>query len=105
MTRGRKGADLTGLKFGRLTVLAKRGPTSGPGVYFWLCRCQCGVEKEVSSAPLKSGKTTSCGCFQREKARRLGVKNSHGPFGHGYSQPYDYDRAVTEIVELGEEEL
>lgn len=52
-----------GDKFGRLTVLSirKNGQRK-----FCTCRCECGVVKEVRSDSLVVGKTTSCGCFNRE---------------------------------------
>ena len=56
--------DLTGQRFGRLTVL-QRAPNRARGT-FWLCRCECGVEKEVNAAKLKSGNTVSCGCRRAE---------------------------------------
>lgn len=56
--------DLTGKRFGKLTVIeqaAKRG-----GRICWKCKCDCGNEIEVVAHQLKSGKTKSCGCYQRE---------------------------------------
>jgi len=55
--------DLTGHKFGDLTVLGyvvkmrgkkRRGK--------WECRCSCGKIVDVSTSNLKSGNSTSCGC-------------------------------------------
>ncbi len=56
--------NLLGRKFGRLTVIAeseKRGKHP-----YWLTRCDCGKEKEISATHLKSGKIRSCGCLQKE---------------------------------------
>lgn len=58
--------DLTGQKFGRLTVLSYAETRNGRAR--WLCRCDCGKEKTVDTASLKSGKTKSCGCLNLEKA-------------------------------------
>jgi len=37
----------------------------------WICRCECGTIKEIWQGSLTSkngsGKSTSCGCYQREK--------------------------------------
>jgi len=59
--------DLTGDTFGRLTVehlLKRRGPAKQPR---WLCRCACGTrDVVVYGERLRSGKTQSCGCLQRE---------------------------------------
>lgn len=53
--------DLTGQRFGRLTVLRRttRGTTRA---YKWLCSCDCGSEVEVAGPTLKIGHTVSCGC-------------------------------------------
>lgn len=67
--------DLTGKSFGRLSVICFVGKCDD-NIPRWLCRCQCGVESIFRGACLKSGDTTSCGCYQREGAsRRL---KSHG---------------------------
>lgn len=56
--------DLTGQKFGRLTVLSDSGERrSGSGGVIWLCRCDCGQIKKVRQDALTSGKTESCGCI------------------------------------------
>jgi len=47
-----KFVDITGLIFGKLTVL-KRVDNDSNGVPFYLCRCDCGVEKTISSKSLK----------------------------------------------------
>lgn len=52
--------DLTGQRFGYLTVL-KRAPNKGKQTY-WECQCDCGVIKEIRGSHLKSGKIISCGC-------------------------------------------
>ncbi len=66
--------DLAGKRFGRLLVV-RRAPNRGIRVR-WSCRCDCGADHEASSAEIRNGATTSCGCYAREvtRARRL----SHG---------------------------
>lgn len=62
--------DLTGQKFGRLTVL-ERAENIGNRVA-WRCRCDCGNGTVVSGNSLKSGNTQSCGCLCRElNSKRL----------------------------------
>ena len=56
--------DLTGQKFGRLTVI--RFDHSQNGRKYYLCQCDCGNLKTVSSHGLKSGNTKSCGCLHKE---------------------------------------
>lgn len=53
-------------KFGRLTVIKEVGRTKSGGTT-WLCECECGSEKVVSSTSLREGKTRSCGCIKRQQ--------------------------------------
>lgn len=59
--------NLTGQKFGMLTAIKRtenhRMTNGRPVSPKWLCRCDCGNTKEVASADLLSGRTTSCGCL------------------------------------------
>lgn len=59
--------DLTGQRFGMLTVI-KRVENQGKSVRY-LCRCDCGNEKIFYSSNLKRGLSTSCGCFRKEKSK------------------------------------
>lgn len=67
--------DLTGQKFGRLTVMGKYGKNKS-GSINWICKCSCGGEKIVSSSGLRHGGTQSCGCLQKELIGN--VNKSHG---------------------------
>lgn len=71
---------LTGLRIGRLTVLAPTGAKKR-GHHVWLCRCDCGSEAEVTSDALTSKRmpTRSCGCLHRERAGDL--HRTHGKCG------------------------
>lgn len=57
-----KPIDLTGKKFGRLTVIEDTGKRKN-GQVVWLCKCECGNETEVRSQHLKSNMTKSCRCL------------------------------------------
>ena len=57
--------DLTGRKFGRLTVIKRSYPNKW-GNAMWLCRCKCGREKIIVSNSLRRGNTKSCGCLHKE---------------------------------------
>ena len=57
--------DLTGQRFGRLTVI-KRAENDKHNRPTWLCRCDCGNEKIISSVSLQKQK--SCGCLRSEKS-------------------------------------
>ena len=53
--------DLTGQRFGRLTVI-DRAPNNGRRT-MWLCRCDCGNLHPVMGDNLTAGKSKSCGCL------------------------------------------
>ncbi|MDA8228733.1 MAG: hypothetical protein M0T74_13750 [Desulfitobacterium hafniense] len=57
--------DLTGQKFGRLTVIT-RAESDKRGSARWFCHCDCDNETTVMSYRLISGRTQSCGCMQKE---------------------------------------
>lgn len=63
--------DLTGKKFGKWVVL-KRGDGNK-----WLCRCECGTEREVVGATLKNGTSTSCGCAERVQKPKNDLTGKH----------------------------
>ncbi len=56
--------DLTGRKFGKLTVL-KRDESARPGRSKWVCECDCGNMVSVYRNHLVSGQTVSCGCASK----------------------------------------
>lgn len=65
LTRERAGAakriDLTGRRFGKLTVLERAGTSPG-GAQMWKCRCDCGSECEALQSALQNGRRADCGC-------------------------------------------
>lgn len=69
-----KHQDLTGMKFGRLTVL-KEVEKEGSGDYKWLCQCDCGNVVVKSGNSMKSGNTKSCGCIKRELLAKRNREN------------------------------
>lgn len=78
--------DLTGQKFGRLTVIERdierdnirKAEGKKPKTY-WFCKCECGNITSVESVSLRSGATTSCGCYGKEQ--RLKAQTKHGLSG------------------------
>lgn len=73
--------DLTGQRFGRLTVLERCG-SSKDGQKIYRCQCDCGRIKEVKSGNLRSGKTKSCGCITSENTTKRNKQNAvHGGCG------------------------
>lgn len=53
--------DLTGMTFGRWKVISKSNKRGASGSIYWLCRCQCGIEREVNGLSLRNGTSLSCG--------------------------------------------
>lgn len=67
--------DLTGQRFGRLTVLRRCG-TSKDGQKVYLCKCDCGNFKEIRSGNLRNGHTNSCGCLSREVTSKVNAERN-----------------------------
>lgn len=75
--------DLTGKKFGRLTVIKRvenRISNCGQSKTMFLCKCDCGKEVCVEGAKLRNGHTQSCGCLHNEIFANIGRKKNliHG---------------------------
>ena len=66
--------DLTGLVFGRLTVLGVDS-VDAHNQKHWICQCACGNEHVARGDSLRYGRTQSCGCLRKEIRREamLGV--------------------------------
>jgi len=58
--------DLTGQRFGRLTVLGYCGRNRFENIE-WLCRCECGNETVKTTSSLVSGRTVACGCYNASR--------------------------------------
>lgn len=69
--------DLTGQRFGRLTVIERTGEQGSRSM--WLCRCDCGNLSTVSVSNLRNGHTQSCGCLVPERTSQVMTK--HGGKG------------------------
>ena len=68
--------DLTGKRFGRLTVLRRDTYTAEEP--YWVCECDCGEIASVAGYNLRKGLTRSCGCLRREKTAETGRRNGNG---------------------------
>lgn len=83
--------DLTGQKFGRLTVI-KRVENRNKQTA-WLCKCDCGNEAIVIGGMLKNGNTKSCGCYKRDRTiefnqntkKQYNTYDLSGEYGVGYT--------------------
>lgn len=69
--------DLTGRRFGRLTVIA-RAPNHKKQTV-WSCACDCGKTVAVQGGHLRAGKILSCGCYRQENSKKLATV--HGEWG------------------------
>ena len=64
--------DLTGQRFGKLTVTALyKSPKKKT---MWTCKCDCGSTTLAQGGNLKNGHTSSCGCG----------RNGHNKITHGH---------------------
>lgn len=72
--------DLTGMIFGKLTVIREvpKNERPNPTKVFWNCKCDCGNETIVLSSNLTNGHTTSCGCKRAEAMAKTMTKNIAG---------------------------
>lgn len=85
--------DLTGEKFGKLTVLCRARMKDRNS--YWLCRCECGTEKEISMVALRHGQK-SCGCAAFDFAKDKVIVNEYS---------VDKDNIVHVILRTGDEML
>jgi len=69
-----KTKELTGQKFGRLTVVSRAGSNKGRAT--WDCICICGNRKIISGKNLLNGITRSCGCLCKIGKKRHGMAES-----------------------------
>ena len=92
--------DLTGQKFGRLTVLkqVERPNDRKDRSIYWLCKCNCEDKNEriYSSGNLRSGNTKSCGCLRSDSTieynnnrKTYNTYDLTGEYGIGYTNNTD----------------
>ena len=106
--------DLTGKKFGRLTVLGfshkdvkkyrKSDDKPFQTKYLWKCRCNCGNITLVASSNLISGNTKSCGCLKKEIREFRKVDSFIFPVLDTSNETIvtEYEKLLEEIEELKE---
>jgi hypothetical protein len=75
--------DLTGKRFGELTVVRRDGVRvyRSMSVPLWKCVCDCGNETDVLGPDLRNGHTKSCGCRRNKNKSTL---------THGLSKTREY---------------
>lgn len=72
--------DMTGQRFGRLTVLYRDDtkPKGHGHRAYWVCKCDCGTIKSIEGNHLRSGATQSCGCLQRQRSHEANFQDIAG---------------------------
>lgn len=68
---------MIGLKFGRWTVIESSEVRTAARGKMWICRCECGSIKLISSLSLKNGMSKSCGCLKSDLAKRQNLIHGH----------------------------
>lgn len=66
--------NLSGQRFGKLTVKSLSNIRLRNSVRLWNCVCDCGKKTRVRTASLKNGNTKSCGCL---KINNLSGENNY----------------------------
>lgn len=79
-----KKIDLTGKKYGSLTVLRQ---VEGQSRYLtWECQCDCGNIVRVDSRRLRSGSITNCGCIKKDKNKKRVGRKAENLTGRRYGK-------------------
>jgi len=73
--------DISGRRFGNLTVIEDTERSNKHGKAIWRCKCDCGNEVEVTAYLLLKGETKSCGCL---KFSKLGLHGAIVDVMNGY---------------------
>ena len=74
----KKGADLTGQRFGKLTVMYEVERKNGRR--YWHCKCDCGNEKDIRMTSLTTGVSKGCGrvgCVKKKHPEDI-IGKTHG---------------------------
>lgn len=70
--------NLTGKKFGNLTVVKDSGKRDKNRDVLWKCLCDCGKTCNIRGWSLKSGNTKSCGCLKKDELRERLILGDKG---------------------------
>lgn len=85
----RKRIDLTGQRFGKLTVIGFSRRVGDPCSYFE-CVCDCGTRTDVRGSHLRSGETKACGCLMGRHPHNKGDKRVNLKHGHTHPCTTEY---------------
>lgn len=72
-----RGQEITGMKFGRLTVIEFVGYNDTKDRHY-KCVCECGTEVVTRRKSLINGGKKSCGCWYREYQQNKSITHGHG---------------------------
>lgn len=86
--QGRQVKDITGQKYGRLTVLRFSHVDRRTRLAMWHCRCDCGSVSVVAGKSLRAGEVRSCGCLRIDRLKE--VATTHGLSGGRAGTPRLY---------------
>ena len=84
--------DITGQRFGKLTVLKRDISQSYMGHQqdaYWICQCDCGTIKTIRGVSLRKGLTFFCGCIKSKGEEKIAslLKENNIQFKREYSFP------------------
>lgn len=102
--------DLTGIEFGHWKVLEYDSEKSTSRRKYWICQCNCELHtiKSVRADGLKNSKSSSCGCYNKEKTKKVSKErkttNNYdltGEYGIGYTEsglPFLFDLEDYDLI-------
>ena len=79
-----------GTRFGLLTIIsqAETRKTSNGTARYYLCKCDCGAMKTISSCSLRAGLSKSCGCLRKQLASIRGTRHGDSKGGGSWTPEY-----------------
>jgi hypothetical protein len=69
--------DLTGKRFGKLTVIERAENNTNDKYVHWLCKCDCGNTKVICSSYLTRGATKTCGQCSKRTPNKIILKDNY----------------------------
>lgn len=74
--------DLTGMKFGNLTILSVAYRKKKH--IYWNCKCNCGNLYIARGSHIVGGRIISCGCFHRKRVGEIMKTRCYNPHSENY---------------------
>ena len=83
LKHGTRAKDLTGFKFGALTVIgfSHRKVVKKGTKLFWYCQCECSAVRQVMSYHLTNNEVASCGMCSISRINKSNNSHTKLPFG------------------------